>query len=151
MKKFRFRFQSVLEVREKSLENCQIEVVKIQQKLNQELLRLEEIYSILSCTKKGLESLLQKGNTMDLLLINEYHGYILRLKTNIEEQKENIARVNKELEKKKQALIKALKEKKIIEKLKEKDLQKFKAELEKAQMIEIDEIVSNRSKSSQLY
>ena len=144
MKKFTFRLQSVLDARIKALENCQLAMAKVQDKLNKQIKHLEFLYQTLKDTKNELESILDAGSNINLIEINSYQGFIFKLKDKIKNQHKLIADTEIELEDKKQAVLEALKAKTMLEKLKEKDLKNFLTNVERLDFIEIDEISTNR-------
>jgi len=144
VKKFTFRLQSVLDARIKALENCQLAMAKVQDKLNKQIKHLEFLYQTLKDTKNELESILDAGSNINLIEINSYQGFIFKLKDKIKNQHKLIADTEIELEDKKQAVLEALKAKTMLEKLKEKDLKNFLTNVERLDFIEIDEISTNR-------
>ena len=138
--------QSVLDARIKVLENCQLEMAKVQDKLNKEIMHLEYLYKTLAATKNDLELLLKEGCEINILEINGYQEYISRLKHKITNQHKLISDTEIELEEKKQAVLEANKAKTMLEKLKEKKLKEFISNVERLEFIEIDEIATNRHK-----
>lgn len=146
MKKFKFRLQSVLDARIKKLEDCQLEMAKVQDRLNKEVQHLECLYETLKNTKNELELILKAGSSINLLEIRSYQGYIVKVKGQITNQHKIIADTENELEGKKQAVLEALKAKTMLEKLKEKNLKEFIANVERLDFVEIDEIATNRHK-----
>jgi flagellar FliJ protein len=146
VKKFSFKMQSVLDARIKVLENCQLEMAKVQDKLNKEIMHLEYLYKTLAATKNDLELLLKEGCEINILEINGYQEYISRLKHKITNQHKLISDTEIELEEKKQAVLEANKAKTMLEKLKEKKLKEFISNVERLEFIEIDEIATNRHK-----
>ena len=146
MKKFQFKLQSVLDARIKALENCQLAMAKVQDKLNKQIKHLEYLYQTLKDTKKELESILDAGANINLIEINSYQGFIVKLKDKIKNQHKLITDTEIELEEKKQAVLEALKAKTMLEKLKEKNLKSFLTNVERLNFIEIDEIATNRHK-----
>lgn len=148
MKKFKFRLQNVLDAREKALENAQLAMAKVQARLNKALEHLENLYKCLNKTKLDLEFLLDSGKNLDFTIVNCHQAYIIKLETDIKNQHKIISDIEVELEDKKKEVLEALKAKTILEKLKEKDIKAFNAEFERVQMVEIDEIATNRHKKS---
>lgn len=144
MKKFKFNLQSVLDAREKNLENCQLALSKILHKLKLEEEQLQYLYDKLESTLKALEKVLSAGSNIDLLIINSHQGYILKIKKDINNQHKLIADTEITVEECKKTVVEALKAKTMLEKLKEKALRQFKIELEKHDMAEIDEIATSR-------
>ncbi len=140
MAKFIFNMQGLLNIKEKLEEQTKTEYGKALAKLEQEksiLLNLknkkqENILSFRESINKGV-----KPNYIDN--INKYISFIDK---KIEEQMQNINKVKEIVEEKRLALLEAMKERKVLETLKEKEKENyFKEELKNEQKI-IDEIVS---------
>lgn len=140
MAKFIFNMQGLLNIKEKLEEQAKTEYGKALAKLEQEksiLLNLknkkqENILSFRESINKGV-----KPNYIDN--INKYISFIDK---KIEEQTQNINKAKEIVEEKRLALLEAMKERKVLETLKEKEKENyFKEELKNEQKI-IDEIVS---------
>ncbi len=140
MAKFIFNMQGLLNIKEKLEEQSKTEYGKALTRLEQEksiLLNLknkkqENILSFRESINKGV-----KPNYIDN--INKYISFIDK---KIEEQMENINKAKEIVEEKRLALLEAMKERKVLETLKEKEKENyFKEELKNEQKI-IDEIVS---------
>jgi flagellar protein FliJ len=146
VKGFKFKLQSILDARIKVLENCQLAMAKVQNKLNKAVKHLEYLYETLNKNKNDLEKLINTGNKIDCTEVNNYKNYIDKLKIDIKNQHKVIADLEIEMEEKKQAVLEALKAKTMLEKLYEKALKEFKENIEKLDFREIDEIATNRQR-----
>jgi len=144
VKKFKFRFQSVLIIRAKALDDCLLEMAQVQNKLNKALDFLEKLYCELTKTKLQSEEMLEKELNLDITLIESYRNYLLRLENAIKNQHKIITGIEIELDEAKNKVMEALKAKKIMEKLKEKDFQQYIKDFEMTGFQEIDEIAVNR-------
>lgn len=140
MAKFIFNMQGLLNIKEKLEEQSKTEYGKALTRLEQEksiLLNLknkkqQNILSFRESINKGV-----KPNYIDN--INKYISFIDK---KIEAQMENINKAKEIVEEKRLALLEAMKERKVLEALKEKEKENyFKEELKNEQKI-IDEIVS---------
>lgn len=142
MKNYKFSLQSVLEIRDSKEKNALEEFVSAQNRLEEEDRKKRELID-------KLDSKLQKSiaskNIQDLIMDSLYRG---DLETRIRYQNKIIVEKTKELEKVREKLRAAQKDKKIIEKLKEKDLDEYKAEVQKKKQEEIDEFAVLRFKPS---
>ena len=147
MKGFKFRLQSVLEARKKKFEDCQLEFAKVKNRLSKEDKRLKHLYNDLEETTAGLELTIYSGS-IDYTIILCHQNYIIKLKTDIKNQHELIEKIEKELEEKNKIMLEALKAKTMMEKLKEKALEEFRKKIEKIDLINIDEIATNRYKKT---
>ena len=128
----------------KALEERQLEMAKVQKKLKQQILHLDYLYNTLNNTKIHLETLLEKGAEIDFIIIKSHQDYIQKLHSDIKNQHKIIADTEIELDEKKKEVVEALKAKTILEKLKEKDYKEFIKNFERLDLIQIDEISTNR-------
>lgn len=92
------------------------------------------------------DKLINKKNEMekktDIRSLKLYNNHLTSISKSIKKQEKLIHNINLELEFAKEELLKAVKEKKILEKLREKDYNQFMNEMEKKQEKIIDNIVS---------
>ena len=147
MKGFKFKLQSVLDAREKVFENRQLDFAKAQNKLHQENLVLQNLIKTLKDTTQSLEEVLKSGG-IDNTIIFVHQNYLVTIKANIEKQKIVIREAEKYLEEKNKLMLEALKALKVMEKLKEKASNEFKAKLNRQEMLIIDEIATCRFKKA---
>lgn len=140
MAKFVFNMQGLLNIKEKLEEQSKTEYGKALNKLEEEkniLLNLENskkqnIVSFRESINKGV-----KPN-----YIKSINQFISLIDKKIEQQVENINKAEEIVEQKRLVLLNAMKERKVLEALKEKEMENyFREELKKEQKI-IDEIVS---------
>lgn len=139
MESYDFRLQNVLDFKE-SMET------QMASKYNDAKKKLEDAENVLidyNRLKKKIENeknnLSLSGKINDLKLYNQY---INKIKYQIEEQKKYIKDAELDMELAKENLIEAAKDKKIFEKLKEKDYKKFLEYEKKKEAIIVDEIVT---------
>jgi len=118
-------------------------MAKAQDKLNRAIRHLENLYQMLKTTKEELEKQLRSAY-IDFTIINCHRNYIEKLKIDIRNQHKLIADIEVEVEEKKQEVLEAMKAKTMLEKLKEKKLEEFIKDFERRDLIEIDEISTNR-------
>lgn len=76
----------------------------------------------------------------DIHQLRHQHLYIQKIEEQIQEQDELIHETNKKLEDARQELIEAQKDRKIMEKLKEKDMTSYRNNIKSAEQKELDEI-----------
>lgn len=144
MKKFKFRLQNVLDARVKAYEDVRLALARVQTILKTQIQKLEELYKAHNKTKINLEQLIIGGTQIDLTFINSHQNYIEKLSVDIKNQHKLIADTEVMVEAKTKETVEALKEKTMMEKLKEKDFKDFMSNFEKLQMAEIDDISNNR-------
>jgi len=147
VKGFKFKLQSVLEAKIKKFEDCQLEFAKVKNRLNVENQRLDYLYKTLEQTTAELE-LVMSSKSIDYTLIFCYQNYIIKLKQDIRNQHKLIETIEKELDEKNKKMLEALKEKTMMEKLREKAQEEFRKNIERLDMLNIDEIATNRHKKA---
>ncbi|HNW25723.1 MAG TPA: flagellar export protein FliJ [Candidatus Gastranaerophilaceae bacterium] len=144
MKKYKFRLQTVLGMRQKVLEEKQLEMAKVVSLLNMQLQVLEDLLNKKELTKKNLEKIYENNAELDILEITNHKNFFSKMINNIKIQEEVIKNIQIVLNAKQQEVTEALKEVKILEKLKEKQEKKFYQHYEYLQGKEIDDIASTR-------
>lgn len=131
MKKFRFRYENILKMRI----DAEDEIKSKLKKLNQELHQLEEdkflLESNYSTYKHEVQQMLEEGlKGYEIQRINNFQSYY---RGKIEETELEIKHMERRIEDVKFDLMEAIKERKIMEKIKEKD---FKLYLEAVNAME---------------
>lgn len=139
---FRFRLASILRIREYKERLCRDEVAKCLHNLYLAQNRENEIKRMLDRADDELKRL-QEG-TVDLQGIALLWNYRKRLKNELAKQQELVALRRKELDEARAALLEAMKEKRILEKLQEKKRRDYLYEEEKKEQSLMDELAGNR-------
>lgn len=140
MKKFIYRFQSILNLREKQEEQAKIHYGNMLAALHREEDKLEELKKRKSGYEDKKRSLVSaKLNVTEIISMDNAIEYI---KEAIEIQKLEIKKAEKRVEAAREALNEAITQRKTYEKLKEKDFEKYKLEYEAEERKEIDQLVS---------
>lgn len=140
MAKFRYRMQSILEIKKKLEEQAKNEFAAARAALNEEEDKLEQL-------KKRKEAYEDEGralreNTLNIMDIIENKEALLRMDEFIADQQLNVKRAQDRMEKARLALQSAMQESKTQEKLREKAFGQFVKEENKRESKEIDELVS---------
>ena len=143
MKRFRFRLQVVLDMREQELEQRQMEMAKIVAVLNQQEAKLKEIYDIQDRNSKELEDLYNSDN-LDLVQIEGHKAFGIRLTVDIKNQQRIIDNTRAILKRKQEEVLEAHKKVETLKKLKEKQEKEFYKEFYLAEIKEVDDITSAR-------
>ena len=144
MKKFTFRLQVVLDIKEKLLEEKLLEVAKVQRGLQEAVQKQKELESYQIEINNALMNVFKSGNDLDIVEIQRYKDFINKLIVDISNQKVIIQNVQKLLEIKRKEVNEVLKEKKVLEKLKENQKKKYYQSYEHYQTRELDDISSAR-------
>ena len=148
MKKFTFRLQVVLDIKEKLLEEKLLELAKVQRGLQEAVQKQKELEGYQLEINNALLRVFQSGNDLDLNEVQRYKDFINKLIVDISNQKVVIQNVQKLLELKRKEVNEILKEKKVLEKLKENQKKKYYQELEHNTRKELDDITTSRYRSA---
>lgn len=143
MKKYSFRLQPVLDIREKTLEDKRLEMAQVIQLLNEQQEGLEKLIAKQASYKDELESLSLEDD-LNVFALANFKNYMVNLQEQITQQEHNIENTKKALRVKQEAVNEALKNVKVLEKLKEKQSQKFYKDIEMKEANEIDDISTAR-------
>lgn len=143
MKKYSFRLQPVLDIREKTLEDKRLEMAQVIQLLNEQQEGLERLIAKQASYKDELESLSLEDD-LNVFALANFKNYMVNLQEQITQQEHNIENTKKALRVKQEAVNEALKDVKVLEKLKEKQSQKFYKNIEMKEANEIDDISTAR-------
>lgn len=140
MAKFRYRMQSILEIKKKLEEQAKNEFAAARAALNEEEDKLEQL-------KKRKEAYEDEGralreNTLNIMDIIENREALLRMDEFIADQQLNVKRAQDRMEEVRLALQTAMQESKTQEKLREKAFEQFVKEENARESKEIDELVS---------
>lgn len=140
MAKFRYRMQSILEIKKKLEEQAKNEFAAARAALNEEEDKLEQL-------KKRKEAYEDVGralreNTLNIMDIIENREALLRMDEFIADQQLNVKRAQDRMEEVRLALQTAMQESKTQEKLREKAFEQFVKEENARESKEIDELVS---------
>ncbi len=144
MKKFQFRLQVVLDIKEKLLEQKLLELSKVQRSLQEAVQKQRTLEGYQNEINEALMNVFQSGNDLDLVEVQRYKDFINKLIVDISNQKVVIQNISKVLELKRKEVNEVLKEKKVLEKLKENQKKKYYQSYEQYQTRELDDIASSR-------
>lgn len=146
MKKFKFRMQPILEIREKKLEDERLKLAELQNILNSQIDILNEMeYK----KRKLIERIevLQNGEIMAINEICNCRMFLERINSDIQIQLGLIKKTQIKIEEQKKAMTVAYQELKTLENLKEKQETEHLKQFEKLEMKEIDDIAISRYKN----
>lgn len=144
MKKFQFRLQVVLDIKEKLLEQKLLELSKVQRGLQDTVNKQKTLEGYQAEINEALLNVFQSGNELDLVEVQRYKDFINKLIVDISNQKVVVQNITKLLDIKRKEVNDVLKEKKVLEKLKENQKKKFYQEFEAYERNELDDIASSR-------
>ncbi len=140
MKGFKFRLDSLLNIKEKLEQQAKIAYGEEVSKLNEEKKKLDDLYvSKEENTQKQRESF---TGTIDIFSFEQYRNYSTKLDEMIFNQIQAIKVQEIKTEEAREKLAEIIKERKAFEKLKEKELEQFKKDVQLAEDKLVDELVT---------
>jgi len=140
MVKFKFRLQPLLNIKIQLEDSAKNELGKAVQKLEEEK---EKGRSLLRHREKYINGLREKSSSVARIEeLRSYTMYISSLAKKVEDQNKNIKEASDIVDRYREELIKIVKERKILEKLREKKLNEYLIEMSKDEQKRMDEIVS---------
>lgn len=143
MKKFKFRLQVVLDMRENELEQRQMEAAKILAALKKQEAELQSIIDSQEQNSKQMENLYTL-DTLDVQQIEAHRVFGLKLIVDAKNKERIISNTKILFEKKQVEVREAHKKVEILKKLKEKQEQEYYKEFLDSEIKEVDDITSAR-------
>lgn len=144
MQKFSFRLESVLKLRTQFEDSAKNSLAHAAKELERQQMCLRNLESENDDSMKSLTTEVDEG--IPIHRIKAYNSYLLFLKEEITSQKENVCRAEHDVDINREKLVKAMQERKVIEKLKENRYEEFLKEQNKAEQLLIDELNSYKFK-----
>lgn len=138
MKRFGFRFQRILEIKERIEEARRAELGEVMAVLNRELEQLAAMRGTLNSYRRAGYS--QPAARVDAPLLGISASYNLRLEREIGEQLEHVRRIEVVVEDKRKNLLEATRERRVYEILKERAQEAHRSEFNRQERIQLDEI-----------
>ena len=135
--------QVVLDMREKELEERQMEMAKILAMLNFQKEKLQEIFLAQESNKTKLEELCSSEN-LEVAQIESHRNYGIKLITDAKNQQRIIDNTEAILKVKQKEVREAHQKVEVLKKLKEKQEKEYYQEFLRAETKEIDDITSAR-------
>ncbi len=143
LKRFKFRLQVVLDMRENELEQRLMEAAKILTALKKQEAELQDIFKSQNQNSEQLEALYTL-DTLDVQQVEAHRQYGLKLIVDAKNKERIIANTKALLERKQIEVREAHKKVEILKKLKEKQEKEYYKEFLDAEIKEIDDITSAR-------
>jgi len=144
MQKFGFRLESVLNLKSQLEDNAKNCLARATRELESQRDCLDGLKNTNDSSMNSLNMEVDEG--IPVYRIKVYSNYLSFLKNKITAQKENVNLAEHDVDINRESLIKAMQERKILEKLKEKKYQEYVKEQNKAEQLFIDELNSYKFK-----
>lgn len=145
LRRFKFRLQSVLNLKEKKLEDERMALAQILRVLEDQ----KDTLLSLNNKKEQIEKSFDNANkeaALDIQNIVNTRNYLEKISNEIKTQFEIIKKTQIEFDEQTQKVNEAYKELKVLEKLKEKQYEEFLKEFRQNETKELDDIVISRYK-----
>ncbi|MFC1823553.1 flagellar export protein FliJ [Thermodesulfobacteriota bacterium] len=139
---FQFRFEKLLSYRQHLREKAELKLARAQQNLKRARLLLEKDEESLHLTRKRLESRLKKRIVSEEL--QNHADYMTDLKERIRADTSLVVERERIIEEKREELLLKAKQYRVIEKLKEKDYEKWKHIQLQAEQKRMNEVAVSR-------
>lgn len=136
---FRFRFENILTYKENIETQKSIEFSQAQNTYR----RQKEKVDLLIAERDNLINLMREvssSSEFDFNLFNVIRSFVLKLEEDIKFEQDILSNLKEIMEAKRKELVKASQDKKIMEKLKEKEFKLYEDMERKKEIIELDEI-----------
>ena len=144
--KFKFHLETLLEMRLLQEQRAQARLGEQLRVVEAEKAALVELEGVAAAYRDELAER-QRGN-LDIHAVMTYMSYLNSVDSRIRQQLERIAGAEQEAERLRGELLKATQQKKSVEKLRERHLEEFTKEQQRAETLFLDEMSSTRQKRS---
>ncbi|OQX62643.1 MAG: flagellar export protein FliJ [Desulfococcus sp. 4484_242] len=141
--KYRFPFDALLRHRKFLEENLQREIGLLSRVLADEKKKLESLQQARKAASEKLRHR-QKGKGITVSEVLLYTRFIERMSGQVNLQKTSVKKIEKNVEEKREDLVRAMKDRKIIEKLKEKKRQIFREQMMKQEQNFLNDMAAVR-------
>ena len=145
---FKFRLEPLITIRDNVLKEKQAELAKAYEARRALEEKQAELEQELAATVAAGRDTIHGGGAISvdyLLSLRRHEGYLMAQQEHIAK---TIAAVDEEIERRREAVMEAHRELKTVEKLKEKQKEKYNAELAKKETVMMDEIALTRKQGT---
>ena len=149
MKKFTFNLERVLSYREQVEKEKQVALTKVQQLVADHESRLLEAYSVLETARGELRSQLG-GGLLDVQRAKEQRRYIAILKERVSAVLKRLRKLEILLNQRRDEAVQARKERKVLEMLKGRRRRAYMKELDRAEVVELDDLVGKKEAAKRM-
>ncbi len=138
MKRFNFRLQRVIDVRQSKEKECQRELSRSQQELLRQENRLQKCALESKKSREGLKKALERpSNIGKLIALDKWRN---RQEDELDRQSDRTRKQQVVVEDKRKELVQASKEKKILERLRERRLEEHRMAVQREEQAFLDEL-----------
>jgi flagellar protein FliJ len=144
MKKFHYRLQKVLDVKEMVMKKTQRDLAFTQNEHAKAEKMLHEIQTGVSEYAQELEN----SETESASGLKRKYGYFYQLLDDVEDQKDNLLRIENQAAEIRQRLVEKQRDHKVLSKLKDKHYADFNSRMAKEEQIFLDEVAVNGNRQN---
>lgn len=148
MKKFNFKLETVLKLREKILEDKMLELAKIMRILSDAEEELNRLFQERTNVNNEIVEVYTAKENIDYVMVDIFRNYTIKLTSKAKQQESLIKEIKNSIKIKQKEVREALKNRDVLVKLKEKQFQSYYKEIEYKEMQELDDITICRYKVS---
>lgn len=141
MKKFKFRLEALLKLRQQTEDEKKRVVGDLVSEINEQQRQALEMDVQLQREGDILKEQYQQGN-VDLDWVSHYRGFVMSTQNAIAQRIEKVAQIQGKLSHARHELADAARQKKILEKLKEKKHKRYDADLQRQELLAGDELAT---------
>jgi len=138
---FKFRFENILKYRENIEKQKSLDFLNAEEAYNRQIKKIKILEEKRDEIFSSLKEISSSPN-FDIISFNMLRSFALKIENDIRFEREILFQLKEIMELKRQELIKASQEKKVMEKLREKDYNNYIDFMNKKETIELDEISS---------
>jgi len=142
MKRFKFRLQTVLDQRQTVEDRLLAELAELRREEQAEIHRLRALESVLASAERLLESALQENRNADE--ISRRDDYAKTMRDDVRLQELTLEAVQRRVEAKRVELIDAMRDRKVMEALRDRQQREYLMAQARAEQNSLDEIASLR-------
>ena len=141
MKKFKFRLEALLKLRQQAEDEKKRMVGQLLSEINEQQREALEMDVQLQREGDILKEQYLQGN-VDLDWVSHYRGFVISTQNAINQRIEKVVQIQGKMSHARKELADAAREKKILEKLKEKKQKRYDAELQRLELLAGDELAT---------
>ncbi|MCT4595581.1 MAG: flagellar export protein FliJ [Anaeromicrobium sp.] len=143
MSGFKFKYENIIQIKERMEESAKGRLAGAQRELDIEKNKLNSLVDEKNNCIGVINNRVKEGTNVTFL--QQYNSYMNSLSTNIEKKEKDIQVCKSRVNEKREELVRAVKEKKIMEKFKEKEREKFIEWEKKQEILLVDELVTYKN------
>lgn len=146
---FKFSFESLLKHRRRLEDEARREYLEAQARVDEKLAEIRRMYDQVDQTRQTIHSIEEMCGKGDVTRISGGHEFIQGQAIRIERERKVVRELISVAEEKQAYLVEVARETKVLEKLKEKRWEKYKADRRRKEALRLDEMITMRFKRSQ--